>query len=417
MDLHRLIYEGSYAELSAAIESGVDVNACESFGRLPLSAAIAACDVAKMKLLIEAGADPELTDDFNTTSLRDAVQNNFAEGVRYLLSLGVEHGYQPKYPPKQRPDGSTMPLPDFLIGVQTEAEWKRSQENLNALLSDPAFLARVQPIIGDVGSLDVLEAFLEAGDELSFASPELKRELLCLTGELPLQITQDEYRAHRFPHFGRANPERIDNPFWQEMIRVGVNTYHPRTQFQDPVNFYAEDEASRNSPIWCYDRFGSSLTRLGDGRYVQIGGEHEDYYDPDFCIYNDVVVHDGQGGVEIYGYPESVFPPTDFHSATLVGEWIYIIGRLGYAEQREFDGLPVFRLHLNSWEIEPVATSGSPPIGLYQHRAWYDASADTIVTAGGKRQGASTEEADIIVPDSERYCLNLATCCWSHAGS
>jgi hypothetical protein len=27
----------------------------------------------------------------------------------------------------------------------------------------------------------------------------------------------------------------------------------------------------------------------------------------------------------VYGYPESVFPPTDFHTATLVGEFIYVI--------------------------------------------------------------------------------------------
>jgi hypothetical protein len=26
---------------------------------------------------------------------------------------------------------------------------------------------------------------------------------------------------------------------------------------------------------------------------VQIGSEHEDDYDPDFCIYNDVFVHGG----------------------------------------------------------------------------------------------------------------------------
>jgi hypothetical protein len=33
-------------------------------------------------------------------------------------------------------------------------------------------------------------------------------------------------------------------------------------------------------------RFGQSLTLLPDCRAVQIGGEHEDWYDADFCIYN-----------------------------------------------------------------------------------------------------------------------------------
>jgi hypothetical protein len=45
------------------------------------------------------------------------------------------------------------------------------------------------------------------------------------------------------------------------------------------------------------------------------GGEHEDFYDPDFCIYNDVFVHERDGSVAIYGYPESVFPPTDYDAS------------------------------------------------------------------------------------------------------
>ena len=76
-------------------------------------------------------------------------------------------------------------------------------------------------------------------------------------------------------------------------------------------------------------RFGQSLTLLPDGLAVQIGGEHEDYYDPDFCIYNDVFVHERDGSITIYGYPESAFPPTDFRTATLVGDSIYVIGSLG----------------------------------------------------------------------------------------
>ena len=35
---------------------------------------------------------------------------------------------------------------------------------------------------------------------------------------------------------------------------------------------------------------GRSTVWLPDGRVVLIAGEHEDSYDPDFCIYNDVVV-------------------------------------------------------------------------------------------------------------------------------
>ena len=83
-------------------------------------------------------------------------------------------------------------------------------------------------------------------------------------------------------------------------------------------------------PGWCFDRFGQSTTVLPDGREVLIAGEHEDYYDPDFFIYNDVVVRAPDGKVAIYGYSKEAFPPTDFHTATLLPDSIVLIGSLGY---------------------------------------------------------------------------------------
>jgi hypothetical protein len=101
-------------------------------------------------------------------------------------------------------------------------------------------------------------------------------------------------------------------------------------------------------------RFG----RGPDGRVVYIAGEHEDYYDPDFYIYNDVVVIDRDGSIAINGYSRDVFPPTDFHSGTLVGGAIFIIGSLGYQHQRVVGSTPVFRLDIDTMIIGPVATTG-----------------------------------------------------------
>src|SRR5207253_4004449 len=142
----------------------------------------------------------------------------------------------------------------------------------------------------------------------------------------------------------------MDFPFWRDMIRTGCNAFAARQHFHDDHPF--TQPVAQSGPIWCYERFGSSLTQLKDGRFVQIGGEHEDYYDPDFFIYNDVVIHDGQGDFQIYGYPREVFPPTDFHTATLCGNSIYVIGCLGYPEQRQQGFTPVYRLTLESWQIE-----------------------------------------------------------------
>jgi hypothetical protein len=112
--------------------------------------------------------------------------------------------------------------------------------------------------------------------------------------------------------FCRANPEQTNDTFCIAMIRSGVNAWSAAQYFKD-------GETESDKPVWCADRFGQSLILLTDGRIVEIGGEYEDWYDPDFSIYNDVFVYDTRGGIQIFSYPKSAFPPTDFHTATLVG--------------------------------------------------------------------------------------------------
>src|SRR5262245_20211093 len=102
----------------------------------------------------------------------------------------------------------------------------------------------------------------------------------------------------------------MNNAFWEAMVHSRVSGYQAASDLGLP--------AITRPPVWCFQRFGQSITQLPDGRIIEIGGEHEDHYDPDFCIYNDVVVHRGDGAFDIFGYPEDVFPPTDFHTATLV---------------------------------------------------------------------------------------------------
>lgn len=86
-------------------------------------------------------------------------------------------------------------------------------------------------------------------------------------------------------------------------------------------------------PYWNLNRHGMSCTELED-RTIFIGGEHEDYYDPNFHIYNDIIVITGDQ-YHIYGYPESAFPPTDFHCAIPIGDYIWIFGSMGYPRNRK----------------------------------------------------------------------------------
>jgi hypothetical protein len=85
----------------------------------------------------------------------------------------------------------------------------------------------------------------------------------------------------------------MDKPFWKYMVASGCSAYKARRLFDDDEDVFkdAKFEDIKNqdwpfTPVWCFDRFGGTVTVLPDGRQVYIGGEHEDYYDPDFCIYN-----------------------------------------------------------------------------------------------------------------------------------
>ncbi|MCG6116924.1 MAG: ankyrin repeat domain-containing protein [Aquimonas sp.] len=225
--------------------------------------------------------------------------------------------------------------------------------------------AEPQSALHSARSAEVARLLLAAGADPGHLQPEARRNLLGLPPEpqaAALEGIQAEvFEQQRQRSFGATNPERMCRDFWLAMIRAGVsahaaNSHFGRSSFGSP-------------PTWCAERFGQSITFLPDGRIVQVGGEHEDGYDPDFCIYNDVFVHHPDGRIEVFGYPEAVFPPTDFHSVTLCGDEILIVGGLGYFGQRSHGSTPVYRLCTRSWRISAVTTRGEPPGWIHRHRA------------------------------------------------
>jgi hypothetical protein len=407
---HQLVEDGDLESLRTALQNGANVNAPGRVGWTALMVAIDAKNVEKAKLLIDSGADAELTDDFNNTALRHAVDADFEEGVRYLISLGVDRGHNPKYPLKKINYDftfDTWKMPEQLKEVMSEAEWKESIEKSRETLRD--LQPTVEPTISAVQSVAVLKLFLRAGDDLGLASTEMKRAYIGLETSHEFRATRADYETQKAPRYGSRNPEPMDILFWRDMIRTGGNAYSARTHFKD------EDSFSERRAVWCYERFGSSLTELNDGRFVQIGGEHEDYYDPDFHIYNDVVVHDGKGDFQIFGYPREVFPPTDFHTATLCGDGIYIIGCLGYPDDRREEFTPVYRLTLNSWEMKAVETTGQMPGWIHKHRARFDRERNVISVEGGEVQVTSENGEQNLVSKKERFELDLSRMAWRRA--
>jgi hypothetical protein len=246
-----------------------------------------------------------------------------------------------------------------------------------------------------------------------------------------MKITKEIFEQQRLPRFGTENPERIQNDFWEWMIR-GDRTASNEAGGEESSNrtgLVIEDGKTRSAmsayyvrqlfevnsacgdgPIWTFNRFGATYTQLPDGRIVCVGGEHEDFYDPDFCIYNDVVVLRPDGEIEIYGYPREIFPPTDFHTATLVGNKLVIIGSVGYKGERFFDKTPVYGLDLSSYRISEIQTSGSMPGWISEHTAEVDCNEVITVRDGRLFEGDQSNQR--YTRNIEEYALDLRTACW-----
>ncbi len=192
------------------------------------------------------------------------------------------------------------------------------------------------------------------------------------------------------PRRGNANPECQTNDVWTWLVETGATPYRAHRAI-------GVDE--KMSPAWCNTRMGQTDTPLPDGSHVLIGGEHEDHYDPDFYIYNDVIVRRPDGLTEIYGYPRDVFPPTDFHTATLVDDTIWIVGGLRYPDDRCRGRTDVYRLDLKDLSIHHERISGTPPSWLFDHLATLDDGGEGIVLCGG----------EVMHSEELRFVENLTT--------
>ena len=218
-------------------------------------------------------------------------------------------------------------------------------------------------------NLDIIRLLINYGAETQPECAEVRRVLLGLSEdqyESKLGLSEAEFRADITRRFGERNPHDISAPFFTRMIQTRKSADQAIYDYTSLPNV---DRTGFRHPFWSAERFGQSMTCLPDGRVIQIAGEHEDYYDANFCIYNDVFVHHPDGRIQIFGYPSEVFPPTDFHSATLIGEHIYIIGNLGYEDAPVPERTPVYRLNTTTYEMASVETSGESPHRLYQHHA------------------------------------------------
>ncbi len=364
VQLHHAVALGSLEDVREVLDRGADIEQRDRRNRTPFLLAVQTGDIAKAELLLQHGANFHATGHCGAPNLFFAIENRHPAMFDWLLAHGADI--------EQTDDFGTTPL--------LEATQHDNANAVGALLVRGAKLEvelHGETALAKAGSQDVIAQLLDAGADPGHLTHGCQRILIGLDEacEDPLlQISKDQFDSGRSPRFGATNPEKIVEPFWDAMIRAGVSGYEG-AQICNPNN--------KTHPVWCANRFGQSLTRFPDGRIVQIGGEHEDSYDEDFCIYNDVFVHHPSGQIDILGYPAEVFPPTDFHSATLIGKYIYLIGSLGYSGTRRFGQTPVYRLNLDTFCIEQLDPSGHGPGWIFEHRAIH-VTANEIRVEGGK---------------------------------
>ena len=216
------------------------------------------------------------------------------------------------------------------------------------------------------------------------------------------------YQTFKHQRFGIHNPTNITNQFYQWVIKHDLSAWEIQRNIVD--RSYNNDNRDAK-PIWCHARMGQSRTVLPDSRIILIGGEYEDAYDPNFCIYNDVTVIHPNGDIKIYNYPKSVFPPTDFHTATLVGsgdnQYIIIIGSLGYPD-RQYSYTPVYRLNTHNFKIEQVAMRNS--MGwVHGHKAFL--KDNQIIITGGQ---VLMDDTAPLLDNIDTWVLNLNTLIWKN---
>lgn len=387
--LHRAVALGTVEDVRVQIKSGADMTARDYWERTPWLLSLQVGELAKSAALLEAGADRTDRGRCGKTPLMFPIEGSHTPMVRWLIGLGVD--------PNEKDDhGGTALISAASRGL---TEMVRM---LLAAGADPHYRQHSEGVISSAANVEIVRLLTAVGADINEVNETIRAKLTGLRDSEGLECLPEDYRAARHRKFGTTNPEQMNFPFWQAMVIRGGSAYSARAHF--------DDRNPEGEPVWCYSRFGKSLNELPDGRVIEIGGEHEDFHDPDFCIYNDVVVHRGNGTFDIYGYPKVVFPPTDFHTATLVGRAIYVLGRLGYGGERQYGTTPVFRLDTEMLGFEAVQTAGEVPGWIFGHKAVL--AVDVILVSGGKvcRSG---DDGEVTEENSCDFALDLKSMRWS----
>lgn len=416
--LMRAVAWGSPTDITTALAHESDPEARDSWSRTAWHIAVLSGDVTRTEALRAGGIDTAAIGHCSRRSLHYAVDSGSVAMLNFVLAQGVELDAVDQFDRTalfHAAEAGNLALVRALVEAGSSSDATRAGADPEKLLEGfaPEILSFVPKtpippiaLLADVEDPQVAAYLLDRGADPAGLSFPARRGLLGLPPEPDsrlLRSSADDYAAQRYRRFGKKNPEPMNAPFWLSMIRSGVTAYEAAAKL-------GQGDDAQHAPVWCARRFGQSLTFLPDGRKVQIGGEHEDSYDPDFCIYNDVFVHAPDGDIRIYGYAESVFPPTDFHTATLIGSLIYVVGSLNYVGNRKAGFTPVYALDTRTFAIRRVDAQGEMPGWIYSHRTFLYNDSVLLIRGGTIASRAGDEEIHEANP--HEYQLDLSTLIW-----
>lgn len=242
---------------------------------------------------------------------------------------------------------------------------------------------------------------LSCGDPSSLLMNEFEDKTTEL--QLPAGVDGKTFLQWRDARRGAVQTELQNNPYWTWILQSETSAFLANQHFGGPSSHGGQ-------AAWEADRFGQSSTLLPDGREILIAGEHEDYYDPDFFIYNDVIVQHTDGTIDFYGYPTDAFPPTDFHSATLLDDQIIIIGNLGYEDDRRPGTTPILILDTESLIVSKQLSTGDNPGWIHGHKATLTRDRRSIVITGGTVLPLEPEKP--LLENIDDWQLHLADWRW-----
>lgn len=386
---HAIAY-GGLQDVQDCIEDGADLSVRDTWERTAFLLAIQSGNTDKVDCLIDAGANITDTGRCDKPALEYAIQMDDANMLNFLIQNGFgfekynSFGYTPLMQAAE--DGALNCVKALL------------EQGANIHKTDRSQFSQ-KTAIAHASTLEVAEVLLEAGGDLNQLECKVRANLLKIGNREKLTVDKKNYHAQKYRRFGVSNPQKCEIPFWYDMVRCNAGAWKARDQFNDT-------EACNDQPVWCYERYGKSINALGNGEFIEIAGEHEDSYDPDFCIYNEVFHHNGNGELTIYQYPKDIFPPTDFHTATFVSGYIYIIGNFGYPEERIYGTTPVYRLDIKSFKIEKIETSGECPGWIYNHLAHLEGQTVIRIQGGEILKKSGEEEAHELNEFDFELCLS-----------